>query len=104
MISARLCLLAAYPISERYETSTLVFMDGSKLADEMGFDVYVPGVQHDGYRLHEPKSVFTAEISAQLDALLFIKSSQLSEYFFLSDSLNISGCCGGRVLSNLQSV
>jgi hypothetical protein len=42
-------------ISERYETSTLVFTDGSKSADGMGFVVYFPGVRQVENRLmHEP--------------------------------------------------
>jgi hypothetical protein len=57
-------------ISEKYETFTLVFTDGSKAADGTGFSVYVPGVRQIGYCLHEPSSVFTAEISALLDVLL----------------------------------
>jgi hypothetical protein len=75
-------------ISERYETSTLVFTDGSKSAYGTGFIVYVPGVQQVGYCLHTPSSVFITEISAVLDALLFIKSSQPDEYLNLSDSLS----------------
>jgi hypothetical protein len=78
-------------ISVRYETSTLVFMDGFKSADGTGFGVYVPGVRQVGYRLHEPSSVFTAKISALLDALLFIKSSLPGEYLILSDSLRSIG-------------
>jgi hypothetical protein len=50
-------------ISEKYETFTLVFTDGSKSPDETGFGVYVLGVRQVGYRLKEPSSVLTAEIS-----------------------------------------
>jgi hypothetical protein len=55
-------------ISEKYKTSTLIFTDGSQSTNETGYKVYVPGVLQVGYRLHEPSSVFTAEISALLDA------------------------------------
>jgi hypothetical protein len=75
----------------RYETSTLQFTDGFKSADGTGLGVYVPGVQQVGYCLHEPSSVFTAEISALLDALLFIKYIYLGEYLILSDSLSLIG-------------
>jgi ribonuclease HI len=74
-------------ISEKYKISTLVFTDGSKSVDETGFGVYVPGVRQVGYRLHEPSIVFTAEMSALLDTLLFIKSSLTGEYLILSDNL-----------------
>jgi ribonuclease HI len=83
----------------RYETSTLVFMDGSISADGTGFGVYVPGVRQVGYRLHESSSVFTAEISALLNALLFIKSSQPSEYLILSDSLSSIGALRSKRIS-----
>jgi hypothetical protein len=70
-------------ISEKYETSTLAFTDGFKSADGAGLGVYVPGVRQIRYRLHEPSSVFKAEVSALLNALLFIKSSY---------PVNISSC------------
>jgi hypothetical protein len=74
-------MMSAWPaglsstISEKYETSTLVFTDGSKSGDGTGFGVYVLGVRQVGYRLQEPSSVLTAEISAP------------GEYLILSDSL-----------------
>jgi hypothetical protein len=79
--------------SEKYETSTLVFTDGSKSENVMVFGVYVPGLRQVGYCLHEPSSVFTVEINALLDALLFITFNQLVEYEYLilSDNLNLIG-------------
>jgi hypothetical protein len=84
-------------ISVRYETSTLVFMDGYISADGTGFGVYVPV----GYRMYEdePSSVFTAEISTLLNALLFINSSKPSEYLILSDSLSSIGALRSKRIS-----
>jgi hypothetical protein len=55
-------------ISEKYEKSILVFTDRSQSTNETGYGVYVSGVLQVVSRLHEPSSVFTAEINALLDA------------------------------------
>jgi hypothetical protein len=67
----------------------MVFTDDSNSADGTGFGVYDPGVRQIGYCLHDPSSVFAEEISALLDALLFIKASQPGENLILSDSLSL---------------
>jgi hypothetical protein len=53
-------------ISERFSGSTLIFTDGSRSEEGIGFGIYVPGQHSFGYRLQEPSGVFTAEITALL--------------------------------------
>jgi hypothetical protein len=55
--------------SEKYDTSSLVLMDGSRSAHRMGFGVNAFGVRQVWNRSYEHSNVFTAEISTLLDKI-----------------------------------
>ena len=76
-------------VMEKYNYTNCIYTDGSKSVNGVGAAFYDPVNSFEGsLSLHSSCSVFTAEVIAIVEALLYIKSKNFTNCVICSDSLS----------------
>jgi hypothetical protein len=75
-------------VSSKFESSVVLFTDGSKGEPGIGFRVYQLNGDEISLRLRQPSGVFTSELSAIFMASVQIGDHHSGEFIILSDSMS----------------
>jgi hypothetical protein len=88
--------------TSRFDTSSILFTDGSKGGVGNGFGVYHSGGLKSSFCLRQPSGVFISEKLTILVALIQIKAVRPSKYLIVTDSMGfLEPCRLGGLLQRL---
>ena len=73
---------------EQYDVNNVIYTDGSRQQNLAGIGIFQPPETHIKFRIYEPNTIYTCELTAIYKAALHIETLHPSKFIIVTDSLS----------------